>query len=105
VFRLKGDAQVEAVARLEELDGLSKISAVRRRQLADGLPQDAAHRLLNSIIRGAKDEPQRPEAMLDLASLLRADEPQASNQVLKELAEQYPIHSATELAKQRGWLS
>ncbi len=105
VFRLKGDAQVEAVARLEELEGLSKISAVRRRQLADGLPPDAAHRLLNSIIGGSKDEPQRPEAMLDLASLLRADKPEASDLVLKELAEQYPIHSATELAKQRGWLS
>jgi hypothetical protein len=43
--------------------------------------------------------------MLDLASLLRADKPEASDLVLKELAEQYPIHSATELAKQRGWLS
>ena len=105
VFRLKGDAQVETVVRLEELDGLSKITAVRRRQLADGLPPDAAHRLLTSIIQGSKSEPQRPEAMLDLASLLRADEPEASDLVLKELAEQYPIHSATELAKQRGWLS
>lgn len=105
VFRLTGEAQVNAVTRLEKLGGLSKISAVRRRQLADGLPPDAAYRLLTSIIQGSATEAQRPDAMLDLASLLRTSEPESSDLVLKQLSEQYPLHSATELAKQRGWLS
>lgn len=105
VFRLSGVAQVDAVARLADLGGLSIISAVRRRQLADGLPPEVAHRLLTSIIQGPKSDPQRPEAMLDLASLLRSDDPESSSLVLNDLVEQYPIHSATDLAKQRGWLN
>ncbi len=105
IFRASGEEQARFIARLEELDGLEDIAAVRRRQLADTVSPSAAYRLLTSIIQGPKTDPQRPDAMLDLASLLRSSEPESSELILSQLVQEYPLHGATELAKQRGWLS
>lgn len=102
VFTLKGDDQAHCVERLLSTGGLQQISSVRRRQLSDMLPSELAERVLRTIIDGDAKDPQRPEAMLDLAGKLR--ESGSSEEILKQLSVEYPMHSATEVAKQRGWL-
>ena len=101
IFATKGEEQANSVERLVELHGLASISSIRRRQLADQLSPDLAAKVLRTIIDGDSKDPQRPEAMLDLASRLSEAE---SGAVAKQLAAEYPMHSATEVARQRGWL-
>ena len=70
-----------------------------------GSDPDTARLLLDSVVAGDADDPQRPDAMLALAALERAQQPQRAEALLCELGEAYPMHPAAELARSRGWLS
>ncbi len=101
VFNTNGEEQADSVARLLALNAFGTISSVRRRQLADRLPSELASQVLRTIIDGDVKDPQRPEAMLELAARMGEEEGRA---IAKQLAAEYPMHSATEVARQRGWL-
>ncbi|MFQ3668682.1 MAG: hypothetical protein SNJ61_07325, partial [Fimbriimonadaceae bacterium] len=62
----------------------------------------AARALLQSVIRHA-DDPQRPEALLALADLMRESDPEPATAMVQELFEKYPLHPAAEIARRRGW--
>lgn len=100
-FSSSGEIQEQSVLRLLALSALGSISSVRRRQLADQLAPSLAEQVLKTIIDGDVKDPQRPEAMLDLAGRL---EENSAKGIAQQLASEYPLHSATEVARQRGWL-
>jgi membrane associated rhomboid family serine protease len=101
VFGAQGAEQVQSVDRLLDLNGLSSVTPVRRRQLADQLETSQAIKVLMTIVDGDKNDPQRPEAMLDLAGRLQGSE---AEDIARRLAEEYPLHATTEVARQKGWL-
>jgi hypothetical protein len=95
------------IERLDELNVLQQLSSVKRAQIADrlkGVSPCAAASLLSSIADGDKDDIQRPEALLALASLAFEGSPQEADTRLATLQKEYPLHPATELARSRGWL-
>jgi hypothetical protein len=95
------------ICRLRDLGELTKYSPLRRVRLAERVRthnEEAARCLLQSVIDEPGTEPQRPDAMLALASLERENAPETAAKVLERLASDYPLHPATELARSRGWL-
>ena len=104
LFQLSGDKADEAVSRLVDLKQLGDIAPIRRRQLADKLSNPVAAKVLWSIADLPKNEPQRPEALLELVGRLKEDSPEESARALEILKTDYPSHSAMEIAKKRGWL-
>lgn len=105
LFQLEGDSIERATLRLLELKQLNDILPVRRRQLADKLSTKTAAKVLWTIGAMPKTEPQRPEALLDLAGKLREEDPKEAAIALDLLQADYPLHGATEIARQRGWLA
>ncbi len=104
LFQLKGEEADTAVTRLLELKQIGDIAPIRRRQLADKLSNSVAAKVLWTVADMPKNEPQRPEALLELVGRLREESPKDSNRALDILKIDYPSHSAMEIAKQRGWL-
>ena len=105
LFQLKGEPADEAVTRLLDLKKLDDVAPLRRRQLADKVSDPVAARLLWTIAGMPKSELQRPDALLELASRLREDNPEESTKALEILRSDYPSHSVMEIAKQRGLLA
>lgn len=105
VFQLEGKDLEESVQRLIDLKWLTKISAVRRRQLADKLPLPLAVKVLSSIVEEGKKDAQTPEALLQLIGLLRESNDGRASKLLEMLIKDFPSHGAVETARQRGWLS
>ena len=105
LFQLKGEQADHATERLLELKQLGDIAPIRRRQLADKLSPSTAAKVLWTIAAMPKNEPQRPEALLELVGRLREEAPEDSTRALQILKTDYPSHSVMEIAKQRGWLA
>lgn len=94
----------EPLHRLIELSALERLPSVRRARLAaiwQEREPDLARALLESLVRDER-EPQRPEALLALATLLRTRDPRESERLLEVLRRDHPLHPAVELARARG---
>ncbi|MGV3613997.1 MAG: rhomboid family intramembrane serine protease [Fimbriimonas sp.] len=101
---LPDDAQPEALRRLAQAGRITRLTPLRRLQLADQHPA-VARALLKSVVEGPKDEAQRADAILALAALERETHPARCGVLLAELQKDYPLHPAVELARKRGWLT
>ena len=89
---------------IEECDGFARLPALKRLKLAEvvasaNLP--LSKRLIRSVVDDPSAEVMRPDALLALASI---EEPETQKNLVKELAEKYPMHAACEIAKTRGLL-
>lgn len=96
--------RADQVARLAALGGLSEIPSLQRCRYAAELSitsVEASTILLRSVADGASDDPQHPEALLALATLLSENDPDQSRQALQRLRDEHPLHPATALADQR----
>jgi membrane associated rhomboid family serine protease len=90
------------------MKGLTLLPPVKRAQAADRWEKDdplLAASILETLVGQPEDEPQRPDAMLKLAELLREREPARSFVLLKELEAKYSGHGAVTLAKAKGLLT
>lgn len=95
------------IRRLAEIREMKRLPPLKRVMLAERVKahdQDAAQRLLQSVIEEPHAEAQRPDAMLALGGLLRESRPEASADLLVQLQTDYPLHPAVELARARGWI-
>jgi membrane associated rhomboid family serine protease len=102
------DEYPEILRRLCQAGRVTRIPTLRRLQFADRVREAApavSRALLRSVVDGEKEEAQRPDAMLALASLERDEAPARAEELLGELAREYPLHPATELARKRGWIA
>jgi len=92
---------------LTSIKHLDVIPAVQRLKYADkfGATQQAlTANILRSIV-DTKNEPRRPDALLSLSDLLQPTDPVQSETLAKILNDEFPLHPATELAKQKGLLA
>lgn len=100
-----------AVARLAGLHRLTTVPSQHRLRWADrfaqnaGSPElaEAAHLLRWSVVNQQPEDPARPDALLAVAD--GCSDPEERDRLVRELADQYPLHPATSLARNRGWLS
>lgn len=60
--------------------------------------------VLETVVKGPTDDSQRPEAMLALVGMLADSDPVTADQLAQDLGSQYPLHPATQVAKQRRWI-
>lgn len=100
--------QSPILERLGEIGHLTDLPALQRTLLADKSKESdpsLSEVLLLSIVAEDVDEPQRPEAMLALASLKWERDRQQAVKILDQLTETYPLHPAVDLARRRGWLT
>lgn len=98
-----GGEQARLVTRLAELGRVSRLTVLRRLQLADQNPE-VARILLASIVEGPAEEPRRADAMLAMAALEEEDSEKRRN-LLQSLLREYPLHPAVDLARKRGWIA
>lgn len=92
--------------RLGELAELGRFSPIQRMRMAERVAPsspEAARGLYQDVI--ASEDSQRPEALLALAALERAHNPDDAQAALARLAQEYPLHPSTEIARARGWMS
>lgn len=83
---------------------LPALRRIRDAEALRTLDPDASALLLESVVSGPIDEPQRPDAMLTLADLLRDAQPERANAMLEMLGRDYPLHPAVDLARAKGLL-
>lgn len=106
--RLPESEQGAVIGELDRLQRLGTLPSLRRTLLAERLKEtdpECAKRLLRSVVAGASDDPQRPDALLALVALEREASPSRAQELLAELLRIYPMHPAAELARTRGWAS
>lgn len=106
-LRHSGDRPHDPLNRIMELGidaGLTPLVRTRYAELVSRDHPGLARRLLESVVAMSDDEPQKPDAMLALAELDRSANLEQSKAVLAELAERFPFHAATEIARAKGWL-
>jgi membrane associated rhomboid family serine protease len=99
------DSLPQASVRLGQLKRLGAVPPPVRASLADKWSEsrpDAARALLASVADGPAHESLRPECMLRLVQLLAETEPAEARRYAEALAEEYPLHPATEIAKARA---
>lgn len=99
--------QAAAAHRLCQINQADRLPSLRRTMMAERFKAsdpNCSKALLLSVMKGPKDDSQRPDAMLALAGLLRETNKPLSDKVLKELANTYPLHPSVELARAKGWL-
>ncbi|MBL8048526.1 MAG: rhomboid family intramembrane serine protease [Chthonomonas sp.] len=92
------ESRVRAALRLGEIGGLQRWPSMRRCRLADEWREsepEAAEVLLRSVAQ-EMDDPQRPQALLALASI----DPDFAQTLLRD----YPMDDATSTARARGLL-
>lgn len=102
------DDLVRAVRRLCQVGLASRLSVLKRLQLADRLREPApnlSRALLRSVIEGPQDEPQIPDALLSLIVIEREQNPAPAQALLNELVDKYPLHPAVDSARKRGWIT
>lgn len=98
----------ECLQRLIECDGAASLSVPQRLRYADRVAElypGVAESLLTSVLEEPSAEPQTPDVLLSLATLLRDRDTERSGELLNRLQTQYSLHPATELARQRGLLT
>ncbi|MBV6458564.1 MAG: hypothetical protein HONBIEJF_01696 [Fimbriimonadaceae bacterium] len=99
--------QVPHLERLDELEALAELPSLRRSMLADRFgtsKPDLAIRLLESIV-SQRDDVQRPDAVLALATAVRESDQSRFEALMTILERSYPLHAATEVARTKGWLA
>jgi membrane associated rhomboid family serine protease len=104
--RLPDSRLAEAAERATAMGCLEGISSSRRTRLAHRLSAgrpELALQLLESVVKGPAEDSERPDAMLALAELRRANDPEGANRLVSELFERYPLHPAAEIARAKGW--
>jgi membrane associated rhomboid family serine protease len=97
--------QATAIERLSALGALAALPSWERLRLAGALERRhrrAAILLLESVVAGAPDDAQRPDAMLALATLRSAEGAEEGGRVARALLAEYPLHPAAEVARARG---
>lgn len=100
------DQQIEVAARAARCHCLRSVPSLRRTLLAERIREsqpDLARALLESVVEEPRDDGQRPDALLALAELRRAVDPDGARRLVGELFQTYPIHPAADLARARGW--
>ena len=104
---VKGDPFFDILERLAELNKLETVESWRRLRWADELRAsrpNLARILFESIIDETQSD-RRPEALLELAGMVRDNDPTVARALLAELQTSYPLNPATEVAEKRGWLT
>jgi membrane associated rhomboid family serine protease len=110
IYELSTGSELGAAARelaLCEPKKLSQIATIRRIRDAEALSNtdsEAAATLLQSVVEGPVDDPMRPDAILALATLVQAREPERASGLLAELDARYPLHPVADLARAKGLL-
>lgn len=97
---LPESGQPDLLARLIGIGQVQRLPSLRRTLLAERFRvshEDLAKGLLLSVLAGSPDDPQRPEALLALATL-------GETNYLQELRERFALHPACDLARARGLL-
>jgi membrane associated rhomboid family serine protease len=102
-----GEARLEALAGLGRVKALGQIEPTRRMRLAhEAAPLRPL--LAEEIYRSVAEDPdagaEEGHALLAWAGLLRGRDPVAAQDILARLQERCPMHSACDLARQRGWI-
>lgn len=100
-----GPERVRATTRLAEIGGLQSIPSMERARLAESLKSmhpEAAIVLLASLVCGPSDDPQRPDALLALATLQAPVDPDGADTLVRRLLDEYPMHPAADVARARG---
>lgn len=95
----------EFLARLYMINRLEKMASRRRMFLADRYKADSpevSRLLLVTVIRDMTD-PERPDALYQLACLDEKAHPEDIHIWLKDLFTNYPLHPASDLARAKGW--
>lgn len=97
------EQRIEAVDRLHELDALGRISGPMRLRLADEWSKESGATfsvLLESLIDDPKEREIHPDALLMLAQIVPDSE--RSELALGRLRDEFPLSSASEIARQKG---
>ena len=98
--------QMNVIARLADINCLDRLPSLRRTMLADKMKATDAGTaviLLQSVVKGPREDPQRPDALLALVGLELDQQPERAKAHLEELFRDYPLHPASDLARARGW--
>lgn len=96
--------QPTTVSQLDSLEKLAFVPSVDRMRMADRLKDtdlDCATTLLKSVADDHGDV-RCPEALLSLADVLAKVDPPASQGFAQQLAESFPVHAATDIARKKG---
>ena len=108
LLEFSSDGQrAQVLRRICKMGRATSLPSLRRLQMADQCCEfdpEVTRTLLKSVIEGSPEDTQRPDAMLALITLDRADFPESASQLLADLTQSYPLHPATELARKRGWV-
>ncbi|MCC7434879.1 MAG: rhomboid family intramembrane serine protease [Methanoregulaceae archaeon] len=97
---LPESGQPDLLARLIGIGQIQRLPSLRRTLLAERFRvshADLAKGLLLSVVAGSPEDPQRPEALLALATM-------GESSYLQELREKFSLHPACDLARARGLL-
>lgn len=92
------------LARLTGIGQISRISSLKRTLLAEkyrSKSPELCKSLLLSVLGGPESDPQRPEALLALATLLGKE---GGSAYISELRHNFEMHPACDLARTRGLL-
>jgi membrane associated rhomboid family serine protease len=96
----------EGVRLLAHSEGLGEMYSTARMKLAHELAEsdaEAAEKLIESVATGPED-PEKPEALLEWAELLKEKNPAQSQSALDELQRIYSLHPVTDRARAKGLL-
>ncbi len=99
--------QPELITKLDRLGGLKLLPSFRRIQWADEvkpISRPAADLLLQSVVDEHDSDPKKPDALYNLAHLVKEADPDRSTELLDELQAKYSLHDVTEHARQKGLL-
>lgn len=101
----EGADEIRAVEHLIRIERLGALDPVARLKLADRIgaaSNEVTHALLRSV--ADSNDPRRPEALLALAQLYGPEGGDSFADLIEQLEHDFPLHPATEVARQKGWL-
>lgn len=101
------EKQSPLLERICTLGEAGRIPPHRRLALAErfkGEDPSPSQALLSSVLKDGSCESLHPDALVALASLLMDNEPEKAKALMRTLEMQYPLHPATDVARQKGML-
>lgn len=93
------------IRRLSKINRLARVDPIKKLQFADKYRADEpeiSRLMLRQFIAAQADDARLPDALLSLATLESQENPEESERLLHELANRFPLHPASELARARG---
>lgn len=102
------ESQPVVLREVSVLGGLAAIHPLERAKLAErwrDKDPKLAQLLLESLVAQPDDEPQRPDAILKLAELVKPQDASRAAALLDELSAKYSGHGAAAVAKAKGLLT